>query len=818
MLRIDLGPEKTAPVPQSGLDRSVVAAFLATLHAAGSSVCLLHTGGDADSRHWQGDVDLLVTSDRAAFLREMHIAAASLGFSVVMQVPRLFNTIEIDLLFPGSTSWTVVFVDRHGVVLHVDAAFAPGSAPEIDEETGLTYVILKRLRKGDLDPEAWARIAGRARRLAPALEPYLGDRLARAVTDAAVHGEVPDPAVVREAHRALRARRNRTPRAIRALARAARVAARRSWRPAGAFVSLGGVDGSGKTAVTDALMDWSPFRQARRLHARPGLLKPMGWFVGRSSSDGRDPHGSRPWGRGMSAVRLAYYWADFAIGYWVRLWPVRARGGLVVCERWWWDMYVDPRRHRIRPMPRAAVFLGRLVPRPDVFIVLDAPSNRIHERKRELAISEIERQRTAWAQLAPTVANLRTVDATAPLPDVIGEVTQAVLERQRRQIDPPVGTRTSHPRLVAFPRAEPRWLVDPEDARSMSAALHLYMPSRLRAVAVARGIEALAKRSALSGRILRRLGDDPDPEAERAVEWIREAATPRVPGQRLRMTAYLGSPGPLQKVSALVLDRAGHPALFAKVGTTAAAIDALRNEAQNLKLGGEVVRSAKLPEIVAFEVDERGAMLLLTPVLGSRFGNRTPATERHLRLIGELLTVHRPLDGAAHRDSLSARLEGLPDSNHTVTLRTAMRLTQALWPAVRSAHLAHGDLTPWNCLDCGGQLGVVDWEMAGYRIPGWDVLHYLVQIEAITRTGPVGPAAGRILRAPFLASAGDVVTRAAEIELPTSDGWEALKLLVLIESAVDLLSTQPHLSHRGVAVRAHAVARLLGIAPPDPRP
>ena len=138
----------------------------------------------------------------------------------------------------------------------------------------------------------------------------------------------------------------------------------------------------------------------------------------------------------MSAVRLAYYWADYAIGYWARIWPVRVRGGLVVSERWWWDMYVDPRRHRIRPMPRAARFLGRFVPRADAFFVLDAPSSRIHERKRELATSEIERQRTAWAQLAPTIPNLRTIDAAAPLPDMTGEVIQAVVERQRRRISP----------------------------------------------------------------------------------------------------------------------------------------------------------------------------------------------------------------------------------------------------------------------------------------------------------------------------------------------------------------------------------------------
>ena len=64
----------------------------------------------------------------------------------------------------------------------------------------------------------------------------------------------------------------------------------------------------------------------------------------------------------------------------------------MVSERWWWDMYVDPRRNRMRPMPRAARALGRLVPRSDVLFVLDAPSATIHERKRELPAAEIERR------------------------------------------------------------------------------------------------------------------------------------------------------------------------------------------------------------------------------------------------------------------------------------------------------------------------------------------------------------------------------------------------------------------------------------------
>ena len=328
----------------------------------------------------------------------------------------------------------------------------------------------------------------------------------------------------------------------------------------------------------------------------------------------------------------------------------------------------------------------------------------------------------------------------------------------------------------------------------------------------------LAKRPALGGPILQRLGGKPSPDAEQAVEWVRDAAARQLSGQSVRTTAYLGSPGPAQKVSALVLDGAGHPALFAKVASTTVAVDALRNEVEALDRVGDVARSAVVPEVVAFETDERGAMLLLTPVPGSRFGNRAAATHRHLDLIADLLTLYRRLDGAAHHGGLSERFGRLPDSPDGRVLRAALRSTEAVWPAVRSAHFAHGDLTPWNCLDCGKGLGVVDWEMAGYRIPGWDVLHYLVQIEAITRTGSVEAAVDRILRAPFLARANDVVTSAAHVDLPAGEIWETLQLLVLIESAVELMETQARLSHRGIMVRTHAVARILGIPTPDPEP
>jgi len=242
--------------------------------------------------------------------------------------------------------------------------------------------------------------------------------------------------------------------------------------------------------------------------------------------------------------------------------------------------------------------------------------------------------------------------------------------------------------------------------------------------------------------------------------------------------------------------------------------EALRHEAEVLDFAHDVARSAVLPRVVGLDIDERGTLLLLTAVSGSRLGNRDPFTARHVRLISELHERRRPLDGAALRDALKWRVDEEPDSAHARFLSEALQSTTDLWPAVRAAHFSHGDLTPWNCLNCGAALGVVDWETAGYRIPGWDVLHYHVQIESITRTGQPARAADRILRHSSSAAARDVVLAAADIDLPKVERWRALQLLGLIEGAVDLLATQPNVSRRGIEVRTHTIARILGVAPP----
>jgi thymidylate kinase len=78
--------------------------------------------------------------------------------------------------------------------------------------------------------------------------------------------------------------------------------------------------------------------------------------------------------------------------------------------------------HGPEMLARAVV---RLMPRPDLVINLAAPPQVIHDRKRELTLSQIEDELRAWSSLR--VSNLHTLDATGPperiVKNIIGKLS-----------------------------------------------------------------------------------------------------------------------------------------------------------------------------------------------------------------------------------------------------------------------------------------------------------------------------------------------------------------------------------------------------------
>jgi hypothetical protein len=200
-------------------------------------------------------------------------------------------------------------------------------------------------------------------------------------------------------------------------------------------VALVGPDGVGKTTVLNriALDGRLVFTDVVVRHWRPWLLPPLDRLLhpaaGKVSSAGGPP---RRRAGPLRLVRIAYYYADFFLGGIFKDRVDSSHQRLVLYDRWFTDMIVDPLRYGLRSA-RGLPSLLRFMPGPDLVILLTDLPERIHRRKAELPLDEIERQLRAWR---PWIDNghVRPVTVTGLEPDeisrrVIVMISEVFLEK-----------------------------------------------------------------------------------------------------------------------------------------------------------------------------------------------------------------------------------------------------------------------------------------------------------------------------------------------------------------------------------------------------
>ncbi len=203
---------------------------------------------------------------------------------------------------------------------------------------------------------------------------------------------------------------------------------RRWLRPPTPWVTLLGVDGSGKSTVLAALAQalvTTPYTGLYVIHRRPQLVYRTAAAVpsGPISHYAKPPHSPS-----RSIFKLGAISLDWLLGYFWRIRWRQAEGILVVADRHaLLDLLADPLRYRYGGPDWFIRWLVRLLPMPDAVILLDAPVDVLQARKTELTVENAAALRSAYLQLIKQMNTGHVIDASQPLRQVVADVEQALV-------------------------------------------------------------------------------------------------------------------------------------------------------------------------------------------------------------------------------------------------------------------------------------------------------------------------------------------------------------------------------------------------------
>ncbi|HEY6795143.1 MAG TPA: hypothetical protein VI248_10730 [Kineosporiaceae bacterium] len=200
----------------------------------------------------------------------------------------------------------------------------------------------------------------------------------------------------------------------------------------GLYVLVAGPDGTGKSTIAHGVE--AALRTAgipvRTSHWRPKVIAGVR-SAGPETVD--RPHEQPPRSALTAAAKLAVVYADHLIGGHTA-WRRARRDAVLIVERGWLDVLVDPRRYRVsRRLAALWARGGRALPKADVALVCAGDSTIIHARKPEIGVAEVGRQCEVWARSAHLAARDVVVLDTVrqPVDAAVRAATDEVLGRLR---------------------------------------------------------------------------------------------------------------------------------------------------------------------------------------------------------------------------------------------------------------------------------------------------------------------------------------------------------------------------------------------------
>lgn len=215
-----------------------------------------------------------------------------------------------------------------------------------------------------------------------------------------------------------------------------------SYKKYARVIGVAAPDGAGKTTFINRMQQQINYyyvndpedKRCDLRHFRPTVFPNLG-AVGEKAGvmeqdrDWRNPHRNQPANRLSSFFRMAYYMADYIVGWQKVIRKNVQYDRFTIFDRYSYDFIVDPRRSKINLPKGWRKFLVSLTPKPQIMFLLQTKPETIYERKQELCLEEIRRQCREYEELAKKDRRFIVIDASKEPERMAEEAVYFILEK-----------------------------------------------------------------------------------------------------------------------------------------------------------------------------------------------------------------------------------------------------------------------------------------------------------------------------------------------------------------------------------------------------
>lgn len=204
---------------------------------------------------------------------------------------------------------------------------------------------------------------------------------------------------------------------------------RSSKKKALPMVALIGADGCGKSSVLTCLANNFKHASIRDVYILNDIHNLT--FMNTKSEPGKPirnyakpPHSSI-----YSIAKLCLMACLWLIKFNFELAPMKRSNVLILCDHFYFlGMALDPLKYRYGAKPFLLKFMLGIIPKPDIFILLDAPLDVVYGRRQEATRDEVHQLMQRHREYISMTPRGYVVNAAEPVEQVAANISQIILQ------------------------------------------------------------------------------------------------------------------------------------------------------------------------------------------------------------------------------------------------------------------------------------------------------------------------------------------------------------------------------------------------------